>query len=111
MRRRQKIPASVRRDVITRDGYQCQYCRCTVYEVGGPRDQRLELDHFWPVCRGGENSVENLVVCCYRCNRDKGRRFRQTITYLDEEAFEFADAYLFIYSDPYVTSLYGEPVL
>jgi hypothetical protein len=31
------------------------------------------LDHLIPVCEGGSNDLENLVLSCVACNGDKGR--------------------------------------
>ena len=31
------------------------------------------LDHLMPRVLGGENTVENTAVCCYRCNQLKGQ--------------------------------------
>jgi len=32
----------------------------------------LEIDHVIPVCQGGTNDDENLIVACEDCNRGKG---------------------------------------
>lgn len=47
---------------------KCFYC-----------DRRLRrgtatLDHVQPLSQGGDNTLENLVVCCYHCNQCKGDR-------------------------------------
>ena len=31
-----------------------------------------DIDHALPRRRGGQNTTENLRVCCYACNRSKG---------------------------------------
>jgi hypothetical protein len=58
-------PISVRTRflVFKRDGYQCMICR----KAGG----ELELDHVIPVCRGGDDRVDNLQTLCMKCNRGK----------------------------------------
>jgi len=33
---------------------------------------RLELDHVFPVARGGGDQIGNLVTSCRECNRAKG---------------------------------------
>jgi 5-methylcytosine-specific restriction endonuclease McrA len=53
-----------RRGVLRRDGHQCGYCGRSATTV----------DHIHPRSRGGEDSWENLVACCLRCNNAKGDR-------------------------------------
>lgn len=57
-----------RKNILTRDHYTCQYC----YVRLAASD--LTLDHVTPRSRGGNNSWENLVACCRRCNNRKGDR-------------------------------------
>jgi 5-methylcytosine-specific restriction endonuclease McrA len=57
------IPVS-RRGVLRRDGQRCAYC-------GGSANT---IDHVLPRSRGGQDSWENLVACCLRCNNVKGDR-------------------------------------
>ncbi len=62
------IPSLLRRHVLARDGYTCQYCGRYGQAV------RLEIDHIVPVSKGGTNDVKNLVTACFDCNRAKGTR-------------------------------------
>ena len=55
-----------RKNILVRDNYQCQYCS----SKKGP----LTMDHVMPKNRGGEDTWENLVVACQKCNRKKGNR-------------------------------------
>jgi 5-methylcytosine-specific restriction endonuclease McrA len=57
-----------RRNVMLRDGYQCQYCG----KHAAARE--LDIDHVLPRSRGGEDSWVNLVTACLGCNRRKGHR-------------------------------------
>jgi 5-methylcytosine-specific restriction endonuclease McrA len=57
-----------RRNVYRRDNFQCQYC------AARPGLKQLSIDHVIPVSKGGENSWENCVVSCVRCNTRKGNR-------------------------------------
>jgi 5-methylcytosine-specific restriction endonuclease McrA len=57
-----------RRNIFTRDQFTCQYC-----EKKLPANQ-LTVDHVFPKSRGGPESWENLVACCYPCNRRKANR-------------------------------------
>lgn len=60
-----------RRNLLARDGHQCQYCG-----NGFPNSQ-LSLDHVVPRSRGGETSWENIVCSCVGCNSKKGGRTPQ----------------------------------
>src|SRR5262245_46744307 len=33
----------------------------------------VRFDHAMPTARGGRHTIDNLAVCCDRCNRLKGR--------------------------------------
>lgn len=55
-----------RANVFRRDGYMCQYC--------GTRKGPLTIDHIVPKTRGGDDSWENLVSACVKCNNKKGNR-------------------------------------
>ena len=57
-----------RRNIYARDKNRCQYCGRHL-----PTSE-LSLDHVVPRSRGGENSWENIVCCCVRCNVRKGGR-------------------------------------
>lgn len=55
-------------NVMTRDGFQCQYC--------GKRLPMRELnyDHVKPRIQGGKTVWENIVTSCYPCNDKKAGR-------------------------------------
>ncbi len=55
-----------RKNIFLRDGQQCQYC--------GRSDLPLTVDHMLPRSRGGEDTWENLITACPRCNAIKGSR-------------------------------------
>ncbi len=57
-----------RRNVLARDGHQCQYCGRHL-----PIHQ-LSLDHVMPRSRGGQTTWENIVCACLACNVKKGGR-------------------------------------
>lgn len=60
-----------RRNLFARDQNRCQYC--------GKRypTSELSLDHVIPRSQGGDNSWENIVCACIRCNVRKGGRTPQ----------------------------------
>lgn len=55
-----------RKNILRRDGHRCQYC--------GRGDLGLTVDHVMPISRGGEDTWENLVCACVKCNNRKGDR-------------------------------------
>jgi 5-methylcytosine-specific restriction endonuclease McrA len=57
-----------RRNIFARDRNRCQYCGKTF-----PTSE-LSLDHVVPRVQGGDNSWENIVCSCVRCNARKGGR-------------------------------------
>lgn len=62
---RQRLSKKMKSDVLMRDDLTCQYC--------GTQKPAAELvvDHIVPVIKGGDNSDDNLVACCLRCNGHK----------------------------------------
>lgn len=58
-----KIPVT-RRGVLRRDAWRCAYCAKAANTI----------DHVQPKSKGGTDSWENLVACCFRCNNQKSDR-------------------------------------
>jgi hypothetical protein len=64
-----RAPSSaLRKEIIERDGYHCQYCGWAINEG------KEHIDHVIPWSRGGETSFNNLVVSCRKCNARKGNK-------------------------------------
>ncbi|WP_051331003.1 HNH endonuclease [Aneurinibacillus terranovensis] len=59
------IPPDIRSAVLERDNYTCRYCDSKI---------DLTLDHIYPESRGGEATMDNLVVACRSCNSKKGSK-------------------------------------
>jgi 5-methylcytosine-specific restriction endonuclease McrA len=55
-----------RKNILRRDHHRCQYCNKT--------DLPLTIDHIIPKSKGGDDTWENLVAACVRCNNKKGDR-------------------------------------
>lgn len=53
-----------RKNILRRDGHRCQFC--------GRGDLALTVDHIVPLSKNGEDSWENLVCACVKCNNKKG---------------------------------------
>jgi CRISPR/Cas system Type II protein with McrA/HNH and RuvC-like nuclease domain len=57
------------------DAYIRDKCRCVYCGLDGTKFEnwrQLTLDHIIPEAKGGEDVLENLAVCCRRCNDNKG---------------------------------------
>lgn len=92
------IKASIRREVLERDGYRCRYCGLSVvhadirkiahklYPSEVPWNSRnsaeqhsgfqvswLQYDHVKPHSHGGRSTLNNVVVSCALCNFGKDR--------------------------------------
>ncbi|KPQ00934.1 MAG: Restriction endonuclease [Bacteroidetes bacterium HLUCCA01] len=69
LRRYARIPYKhivlTRKNIMKRDGNKCQYCGKT---------SDLTIDHVLPRSRGGQDTWENLVTACGKCNHKKGNR-------------------------------------
>ena len=57
----------IRDAVRTRARFACEYCGVHETDSG----DLLTIDHFRPVGKGGDDSLENLVYCFIRCNQYK----------------------------------------
>ncbi len=55
-----------RKNIHKRDNHTCQYC--------GRNNRPMTIDHVVPKSYGGEDSWENLVCACIKCNTKKGNR-------------------------------------
>jgi len=66
MNTKQRIPTSLRRRVIERDGLHCVYCDEDL------KDKEIHLDHVHPESQGGTTTFGNLQVTCRKCNLAKG---------------------------------------
>lgn len=61
-----KIPeTSEIRDLIIQSKKKCFWCDKKL------KDKEINIDHFYPLAKGGSNHISNLVVSCGLCNRKK----------------------------------------
>jgi hypothetical protein len=65
-----KLPPELREQVRKRAEYLCEYCHTS------ERWQyvRFTLDHVVPVREGGDETLENLALACFHCNRRKSNK-------------------------------------
>lgn len=62
---RSRIPSRVKRLVLKRDNYTCQYCGKKF-----PKEQ-LTIDHLVPLAQRGIDELTNYVTACRSCNETK----------------------------------------
>jgi HNH endonuclease len=55
-------------EVRQRFGHRCGCCGVSEIDAGGD----LTIDHYHPVTAGGDDSDDNLIYCCFKCNQYKG---------------------------------------
>lgn len=58
-------------EVMNRDGAVCFYCGTDM--INWSRD-KIHIDHFYPVTKGGTDDPFNLVVSCESCNLTKNAK-------------------------------------
>lgn len=65
-----RLPTELREQVRQRAGYLCEYCHTN------ERWQyvRFTMDHIVPVVAGGSETLENLALACFHCNRRKSNK-------------------------------------
>jgi len=64
-KKKKKIPAKLRLQILKRDGNKCTACGAS------PPDVVLHVDHIVPYSRGGITETRNLRVLCASCNHGK----------------------------------------
>lgn len=62
---RNRVSKKVKDKILFDASLICQYCS----EQKMPNE--LVVDHFIPLSKGGDNSDDNLICCCVRCNTYK----------------------------------------
>jgi hypothetical protein len=60
---RGRVSNKMRFAVYSRDGYRCKKC--------GRKSDNLEVDHIFPVSKGGKSEFDNLQTLCHWCNKLK----------------------------------------
>ncbi|MFB2839082.1 HNH endonuclease [Floridanema evergladense] len=71
------ISEATQKQVRQRANYLCEYCHASEQW----QYVRFTVDHVIPLIKGGLNSIENLALACFHCNRQKSDK----IAAIDEE--------------------------
>lgn len=90
-------------DALTAFEKKCPYCGKDQFRIG-IRD-KIEIDHFIPISRGGQNVPWNLMPTCKQCNRQKSDKL--PIDALPLETYRIVSAYLLSVKNKY----YSEAVI
>lgn len=77
-------------DAINHFNKSCPYCKTDLY--GGHIRNNYEIDHFFPIAKGGQDVPWNLLPICRNCNRKK--RDKLPYDYLNESTFKECTLYL-----------------
>lgn len=64
---RGRVSNKMRFSIYQRDNYRCR--KCGYY---GKNTRNLEIDHIYPIAKGGKSTYDNLQTLCSRCNKIKG---------------------------------------
>ena len=77
--------------ISTSLGY-CPYC------LGELDVRNMGLDHRTPIDRGGDKSMDNLIICCKKCNTRKGTltedEYRKVLAFIGTFKEEVVRKYL-----------------
>lgn len=57
-----RVPLN-KHNIYRRDNHRCIYCGI---------NRNLTIDHVIPKSKGGDNTWNNMVSCCFECNHKKG---------------------------------------
>jgi 5-methylcytosine-specific restriction endonuclease McrA len=55
-------------------GKMCHYCDRPLAKPGTKMGKNTHFDHIVPQAKGGSHDLDNLVVCCKYCNREKAAK-------------------------------------
>jgi hypothetical protein len=64
------VPHS-RKEILDRDKWTCQMCKCRVHDERVNDGYKANIDHIKPLVKGGDSEPGNLQVLCRNCNSIK----------------------------------------
>lgn len=67
MAKRKAFKSHKRQRIYNKTSGRCGYCGVNLETDG------FQIDHIYPLCRGGSNLDNNLVASCPLCNKSKGK--------------------------------------
>jgi len=54
------------KDIKNNSDHICYFCKKHI------EDDEMTVDHLTPLSKGGKHEEKNMVVCCEKCNSEKG---------------------------------------
>lgn len=63
---RARVSNKMRFSIYDRDHYTCRMCHRRF------SSDQLEIDHIYPIAKGGKSTYDNLQTLCKKCNKEKG---------------------------------------
>jgi hypothetical protein len=81
MLRRRKIPAEIQNEVRIRANHLCEYCHASEKW----QYVRFTVDQVIPLTKGGVDTLDNLALACFHCNRRKSDRLTVLDTVIGTE--------------------------
>jgi hypothetical protein len=82
-----------------RAGNRCEYCQSHQdYLMSW-----LQIDHFWPVSKGGNSKDENLCLACELCNQHKWNQ-TEAIDPINQDVVALFNPRLQVWQDHFVWS-------
>ena len=64
---RSKLPLEIQQQVRQRANCLCEYCHASEQW----QYVQFTIDHIIPLKRGGQETLDNLALACFHCNRSK----------------------------------------
>jgi 5-methylcytosine-specific restriction endonuclease McrA len=90
-----KLINALKTVLFRRYGAVCHYCgkECQLYLTDETtRGDLLSLDHKVPRSKGGQHSLDNVVLCCLSCNSRKGTQSYEQFRRLMRDNVRMLDA-------------------
>lgn len=66
------VPTMTRRERLWREAAGlCHWCKRDTRLINSPLPDQATVDHVIPRCRGGSDTLDNVVNACYECNQQR----------------------------------------
>lgn len=78
-------------EILNKSNGKCAHCGISIDE------HSMTIDHFYPLYKGGDDEINNIVALCKDCNRNKANYVYEPAdyyTFLNPEHIEYLNEYL-----------------